>query len=142
MAEFTLVPFATLLQITTKARQEKIDMYVKKAYQRILKQAHRGEYEHKMWMTPDENGQLEEESVECLRRVKELFPGISLTQETTPSNEIVCTFSWRTKNISTKQPDTTAAEGDSIVDILQGQRDVAASLASASSLLATLQQPS
>jgi len=133
MTEFNTIPFTILQKITAQARQEKMDVYVKKAYQRILKQANKGEYEYKMWMVPDEKGQLDEDSMKCITRVKELFPGISLTQETTPSNEIVCTFSWRTKSVS---------QGDSITDILQGQRDIAASMETVSSLLAAAQQTS
>lgn len=95
MATFPIVPVTELQMMASAAVQERINGYVKKLYERIIKEARKGGFTYAGWFTAGENDQLMKEDAECIERVKKLFPGITVTQELTNTKEIVCSFHWR-----------------------------------------------
>ncbi len=96
MASFPIVPVTELQAIASAAVQDRITAHVKKLYERILKEARKGGFFYAGWFTAAENGELMKEDIAAIAKVKELFPGIYMTQELTSTKEIVCTFNWRT----------------------------------------------
>jgi len=94
MSDLTIVPVRQLQEIAASRYEKGIDMCVKSIYKRIIKEAKLGAYTYKCWFDTDHDGNMRKEDIESIRRVKELFPGISCIINTVDMKEVVTVFSW------------------------------------------------